>query len=139
MDELNRRIALARRALETLRQALGEPKTAIVRDASIQRFEYSFETAWKAGQRYLREREGLDRPSPSGVVRSCHALGLLSEDQARLGLRMVDDRNLTVHTYNEALAEEIYARLGSYCTLMGAWVEALASKGSAGTGAGRDP
>jgi len=117
VEELNRRIGISRRALSTLREVLGEPKTSIVRDAAIQRFEYSFETAWKAGQRYLLDREGLDHPSPARVIRGCHAVGLLDEGQARLALRMVEDRNLTVHTYNERLAEEIYSRLGSYCAL----------------------
>lgn len=42
MEELNRRIGIARRALSTLREVLGEPKTSIVRGAAIQRFEYSF-------------------------------------------------------------------------------------------------
>lgn len=128
MEELTRRLATARKALATLREALREPKTTLVRDASIQRFEYSFETAWKAGQRYLRDREGLDRASPASVLRSCHAIGLLDENQARLGLRMVEDRNLTVHTYNEKLAEEIYARLDPYCTLMEVWLGAIAAK-----------
>jgi nucleotidyltransferase substrate binding protein (TIGR01987 family) len=130
VEELNRRLAIARSALRTLREVLGEPKTSIVRDAAIQRFEYSFETVWKASQRYLRDREGLDHPSPARVVRSCHAIGLLGEEEARLGLRMVGDRNLTVHTYNEKLAEEIYARLGSYCALMETWLEAIAAKAS---------
>lgn len=130
MEELNRRLEIARTALSTLREVLGEPKTSIVRDAAIQRFEYSFETVWKAAQRHLRDREGLEHPSPSRVVRACHALGLLDESQARLGLRMVEDRNLTVHTYNERLAEEIYSRLASYSTLMEAWLDAMDKKTS---------
>ncbi len=35
-------------------------------------------------------------------------------DGEPLWLRMLDDRNRTTHTYNEAVAEEIYARLESY-------------------------
>ena len=41
-------------------------------------------------------------------------MGLLDEAAARLGLEMVRDRNLTVHTYNERLADEIHARLQAY-------------------------
>ena len=70
MDELTRRLALARKAFGTLQQILGEPKTAIVRDAAIQRFEYSFEAVWKAAQRFLREREGVEAASPKAVVRA---------------------------------------------------------------------
>lgn len=125
MDELNRRLALARRALGTLREVLAEPRTSITRDAAIQRFEYSFETTWKAAQRYLRDAEGLDPGSPASVVRATHSVGVLDEASARLGLEMVRDRNLTVHTYNERLAEDIYARLRAYLEMMEAWVAAI--------------
>ena len=60
VDELTRRLRFARRALGTLREVLAEPKNAITRDAAIQRFEYSFETSWKAVRLHLREGEGLD-------------------------------------------------------------------------------
>ena len=125
MDELSRRVALARRALGTLREVLAVPTTAITRDAAIQRFEYSFETTWKAAQRHLRDAEGLDHGSPASVIRASHAVGLLDEAAARLGLEMVRDRNLTVHTYNERLADEIYARLQSYLDMMESWLTAI--------------
>lgn len=125
MDELKRRLALARRALGTLREVLAVPTTAITRDAAIQRFEYSFETTWKAAQRHLRDAEGLDSGSPANVIRSAHAVGLLDEASARLGLEMVRDRNLTVHTYNERLADEIFARLRGYLDLMDSWLTAI--------------
>jgi hypothetical protein len=31
---------------------------------------------------------------------------------------MVDDRNLTSHTYKEALAEKIASRIPAYCKIM---------------------
>lgn len=130
MEELKRRLALARRALGTLREVLAEPKTAITRDAAIQRFEYGFETTWKAAQRHLRDAEGLDSGSPASVIRSAHAVGLLDEAAARLGLEMVRDRNLTVDTYNERLAEEIFGRLGGYRDLMDTWLSAIERRAS---------
>lgn len=132
MEELTRRLSLARRALVTLREVLAEPKTPITRDAAIQRFEYSFETSWKAAQRHLRETEGLDPGSPAGVIRSAHAVGLVDEASARLGLEMVRDRNLTVHTYNEPLADEIYGRLQAYLGLMEAWLSAIERRAGSG-------
>lgn len=125
MDELSRKLDQASRAVETLLEALREPKTTIVRDAAIQRFEYSFETTWKAAQRTLREADGLDHGSPTAVVRACHGLGLLDEPDSRLALRMVQDRNLTVHTYNEPLAEVIFGRLPDYSSLLVRWLAAL--------------
>ena len=53
MERVKERLHVARRALATLAQALNEPKTPMNRDASIQRFEYSYEAVWKAAQAYL--------------------------------------------------------------------------------------
>ena len=128
MDEVKRRAGLAGRAVSSLAAVLRESKTPVVRDAAIQRFEYSFEATWKATQRYLRDREGLDAASPAAAIRSGHAVGLFSEEQARLAFEMLSDRNLTVHTYNEPLAEEIFARLPRYVTLLEGWVKALERK-----------
>jgi nucleotidyltransferase substrate binding protein (TIGR01987 family) len=125
VDELKRRLALARKALATLQEALGEPKTAIVRDAAIQRFEYSFEAVWKSAQRFLREREGVEAASPKSVIRASFAAGVLDESSSRRALSMVDDRNLTVHTYNEPLAEAIYSRLAGHAALLEGWLTAL--------------
>ena len=125
MEELTRRLRLARRALGTLREVLAEPKNPITRDAAIQRFEYSFETSWRAAQLHLRETEGLDPGSPAAIVRGAHAAGVLDEASARLGLEMVRDRNLTVHTYSEPLADEIYGRLPGYLEMMEAWISAI--------------
>ncbi|WP_442946197.1 MULTISPECIES: hypothetical protein [unclassified Oceanobacillus] len=36
---------------------------------------------------------------------------------------MVDHRNLTVHTYNEKLAVEIFNSLGEYYKLLREWIE----------------
>ncbi|MCR4420395.1 MAG: nucleotidyltransferase substrate binding protein [Clostridia bacterium] len=52
MGRLEERLVIARRALKTLRKLpLDEVKPDdVVRDAAIQRFEYTFETLWKAAQ-----------------------------------------------------------------------------------------
>ena len=42
-------------------------------------------------------------------------------------LRMLDDRNRTSHTYNEAVAEEIFSRLATYAAAFGALRHRLAS------------
>ncbi|YCO46421.1 nucleotidyltransferase substrate binding protein [Thermosynechococcus sp. FA-CM-4201] len=129
---------VAQRALATLQELpLGERTDTIIRDAAIQRFEYTLEAVWKAAQLYLREREGLDIASPKGVIRACLAVGLLTPEEGRLALKMVDDclrhaasdRNLTVHTYNETLADAIFSRLAQHAMLMDRWLAALAAGG----------
>ncbi len=126
MERVKERIALAQRALGTLKKLpLNQPVDDVIRDAAIQRFEYTFEATWKAAQFFLREIEGLDVNFPKGVIRASLRVGLLDEAQARLGLQMVDDRNLKVHTYNEALAQAIFSRLSSYTELMDHWLKAM--------------
>lgn len=105
-----------------------ENPTTIERDAAIQRFEFTFEAVWKAAKQVLYEREGIDMGSPKGVIRSCREVGILTEEQTITALEMVDDRNLTVHTYNEKLAEEIYSRLRVYQDILESWLERLRSE-----------
>ena len=128
MERLNERIETARRAVETLGELESERYSKIVRDAAIQRFEYSFEATWKAAQHYLRYIEGLEIGSPKGVLRACFQMGLLNEDQARQSLAMVDDRNLTSHTYNESLAMEIYAKISGHRKLMSNLLDAMRTR-----------
>jgi hypothetical protein len=38
---------------------------------------------------------------------------------------MIDDRNLTVHTYNEELAQRIFSNLKDYAEFMAVWLTAM--------------
>lgn len=126
MDRSKERIAAARKALSAFEEVMQiEQPTSIERDAAIQRFEFTFEASWKAAKETLFKREGIDVGSPKGVIRSCREVGILSDEQTITALQMVDDRNLSVHTYNEALASEIYSRLRTYQSILMSWLNAL--------------
>lgn len=126
MDRLTRRLEVADRALATLEELAAEPFSPLVRDASIQRFEYTFEAVWKAAQAVLQQHFGVELASPKPVVRACFENGLLTEEEARQALAMVDHRNLTAHTYDEALAEAIFSALPGYRVLLRRWLQRLA-------------
>lgn len=112
MEQLKQKLGSADRALSTLQELLKyDTLTTVERDAAIQRFEYTFEAVWKLGKAFLREIEGLEIGSPKGVIRGSFQVGLLNEEQAALALAMVDDRNLTSHTYNESLAQRIFSEI----------------------------
>jgi nucleotidyltransferase substrate binding protein (TIGR01987 family) len=130
VDRLSERLSVADRALATLREILREPPTPVHRDASIQRFEYTYEAVWKAAQLYLKMRENLELASPTAVGRACFQAGVLGEADARTALSMARDRNLTVHTYNEDLANQIYSRLPAYAALMERWLAAMSVAGA---------
>ncbi|WP_220353024.1 HI0074 family nucleotidyltransferase substrate-binding subunit, partial [Halobacillus trueperi] len=100
----------------------------VERDAAIQRFKFSFEASWKAAKQYLYDIEGLDAGSPKSVIRSCREVHLLEDEEAVLALEMVNDRNLTVHTYNEEVAIKIHKNLSRYNNLLHQWVERMNGK-----------
>jgi nucleotidyltransferase substrate binding protein (TIGR01987 family) len=103
------------RALDRLDEALARPDDPIVRDACIQRFEFSFEMAWKAIRHYAA-REGVDCASPRECFRVGFRLRLLTDDPA--WIEMIEDRNRTSHTYDEESALQIYRTLPRYAGLL---------------------
>lgn len=108
------RVVLYEQALTRLEEALTKPEDPIVRDACIQRFEFTFEMAWKAIQRYALT-EGVECLSPRDCVRVGFRLGLIDKDPQWMA--MVEDRNRTTHTYDEDSAKTIYQALPRYAQL----------------------
>lgn len=97
------------KALATLHLALCQPKDEFIRDAVIQRFEYSYELAWKLLRRYLAEDVGAETLAPL----SRKDLFRLAADKQIIAspLPWFDyhhARNITSHTYDEAVAEQVY-------------------------------
>lgn len=125
MDRLAERLLLASKAHATLAEIVTKPVTPETLDASIHRFEYKHEALWKAAALYLRDIHGLDAPSPKSVIRRSMEVGILSEEEAREAMTLVNDRNLTVHPYYEDLANEIYSRLPAHSALMQTWLRRL--------------
>lgn len=118
MERLEERILTAKSALKSFQEGLSAPATTLNRDATIQRFEFTLEAVWKLAQLYLRQAEGLEIASPKGVMRACFQANLLTEQEASTAIDMVDARNLTVHTYNEPLAIQIFSQLPAYFELL---------------------
>ena len=92
----------------------------ILRDALIQRFEYSTEAFWKYLKAYLQTEHSLSANSPREVIRTGLFAKLYSEEISQELLQMLDDRNLTSHTYVEELAESIAHRIPEYSKNMNA-------------------
>jgi len=118
VERLKLKYGDAANALETFVDILKEPYSVIVRDASIQRFEYTFEAVWKMLKELLKEDAGIIINSPKEVFREIFSIGIVNEDEAGKCLEMCDRRNDTAHTYKEEMAEKIFAGLNGYCKLM---------------------
>jgi nucleotidyltransferase substrate binding protein (TIGR01987 family) len=131
MNLVPKKLADAHHALNTLKEALHVDYSVLVRDASIQRFEYTVEAVWKCLQVYLREKDGIECYSPKSCFREAGAAGLLKEEDVVTALNMVDDRNLTAHTYHQELAEKIFRKLSSYSGIMEELLAAMGSRSDA--------
>lgn len=128
MERLRERIAFAEKAVATFEAILREgTQTPVQRDAAIKRFEYSFETTWKAAQRHLA-LQGTELASPKPVIRASFQAGLLDEAEAEAALKLVDDRNLAAHTYDEKLAVALAARLPAHAKLLRAWLDRIRAR-----------
>ncbi len=96
------------RALARLDEALAMSKTELVRDSAVKRFELCFDIAWKLVKSALATRD-LICATPRECFEQALRARILSDHA--FWFDMVKMRNLTVHTYNEELAEEVYAKL----------------------------
>ena len=107
MDAKDIQLTELRRALSRLKEVLACPKDDIIRDSTIQRFEFTVELSWKVLHRYLRLSGYADPLTPKQTIRESARLGLIRDPEAWIGF--IDARNLSSHTYREALAEEVFA------------------------------
>jgi nucleotidyltransferase substrate binding protein (TIGR01987 family) len=92
-------------AFSKLEEALKQEKNEYVQDSVIQRFEFTFELLWKTLKQYLL-LQGFDEKTPRTVLKKSFEIDLI--DDIDLFIDMIDMRNLTSHTYDESLAEEVY-------------------------------
>lgn len=115
------------KALAALKVMLDKPmdKDRGNMDASIHRFEFSVELFWKLLKRILAFK-GQEVLYPKDVLREAYAGKLIDHDS--VWLTMLEDRNLTSHTYNQELADAIYKRLPGYYDEMQATFDALCTK-----------
>lgn len=99
-------------ALHTMQEAIMEPDRSnkYLRDATIQRFEYTYEASWKA-LKYILESKGMYLKYPSDLFGEAFASGWIND--AEKFNDMILSRNATSHTYAENKAEEIYEKICS--------------------------
>ncbi|MBK8906272.1 MAG: nucleotidyltransferase substrate binding protein [Anaerolineaceae bacterium] len=105
------------KALAQLREAVDlaqrRPLTKLEGQGLIQGFEFTHELAWKTLKDFLENRGVLDLYGSKDVIRHAFNVGLIEKGQ--VWMDMIQSRNLTSHTYNEATAAQIAAAiLGDY-------------------------
>lgn len=94
-----------------LAEALAQPESEIIRDATIQRFEFTFEVVWKTLKLYI-ERQGHECGGPRPTIKKAFTENLIPTiEEADRWFQMLEDRNLTTPAYDEALAQQIYKHI----------------------------
>lgn len=92
-------------AVQRLDEACAQPFSSFIRDSVIQRFEFCWELAWKT-LRLKLEAEGILANTPREVWQQALQAGLIVDGNAWSEAQK--KRNLTSHTYDEKLADEVY-------------------------------
>ncbi len=91
-----------KKAVKSLEEAINMPYSEIVRDGTIQRFEYTIELAWKVSKKLM----GTQSTAPKVIIREMAQQNLI--DDPKQWLVFLDDRNLSSHTYKEEIANQVY-------------------------------
>ena len=116
------------RALSLLREAMEEDVFSLQqleKEGIIQRFEYTFELAWKVLKDKM-EFDGivLDQISPKAVVRQAFAAKYINDPDT--WLKMIGDRNLMSHTYDFVKFEAVIQSIAdSYLPMLDEWYFSL--------------
>lgn len=125
-------------ALISLRRALTrwhatQEQDEELRDACIQRFEYTFELSWKMLARRLErdlpDARSVDAMSFRELMRSGGERGLVRNVAAWMVFR--DKRNATSHTYNAAKAADVAAVLPDFADEAQELLAQLQARGAA--------
>lgn len=108
------RFANYRKAMEKLSQAvrivsdrLGMDNSLdeLLKEGLIQRFEYTHELAWKVMKDYAEYQGYHDIRGSRDAFRKALQMGIID---SAAWMSSIEDRNLTSHNYDEAVAEEVY-------------------------------
>lgn len=77
---------------------MNKPLSDLEKEGMIQRFEYTFELAWKTLKDYLDSQE-VTASFPREVIKQSFHHELI--DNGEVWMDMLEQRNLLAHTYNE--------------------------------------
>lgn len=131
LTSLQNALTSLRRGLDRW-QAAGEQDEEL-RDACIQRFEYTFELCWKMLarrlERDLADAQSVDAMSFRDLIRMGGERALVRDVAAWMVFR--DKRNTTSHTYNAAKAADVAAVIPAFADEAQALLTQLLAQGAA--------
>ncbi|MDX1923835.1 MAG: HI0074 family nucleotidyltransferase substrate-binding subunit [Rickettsiaceae bacterium] len=102
------------KAIDRLKEVLEHPELDqldFLRDATIQRFEFTIELFWKVMKKILWH-EKIESTTPKDVLSKAYQYKLINEEE--IWITMLDDRNNTSHAYKEEEAKLIFEHIKTY-------------------------
>ena len=105
-ERFDQRRADFAKAVSRLEEACAQIENSFIRDSVIQRFEFSWELAWKMLKLRLSYL-GIEALNPREVIRQSLQAGLIQDGNAWSEAQQ--QRNLTSHTYDESLSLTVFA------------------------------
>jgi nucleotidyltransferase substrate binding protein (TIGR01987 family) len=105
LKDIDMHLETLEQALALLEEVLSEPFSALVRDAAIHRFEYTFELSWKLLRR-IAQVEGQKAESPWQAIRAAAETGLLQN--VDLWFEMVECRNSVTMTFMPDISDQVF-------------------------------
>ena len=113
------------KAIKRLKEAAKLPSGVLIhQDATIQRFEFTFELTWKVIREFANFK-GLETTSPRDAFRIASDLGLVNNPE--VWFDFLKDRNLSTHLYNEDEAIKIFSHLPNFVSECEALIEKIES------------
>ena len=107
MKLLKERIEDYNKALNRLKEAFLQEPTEIVIDGTLQRYEFTFELAWKTLKDYLEYNGIIDNVgTPRVIIQSAYNSKIIKDGDK--WIQMMLDRNMLSHLYDEDKSREIY-------------------------------
>ena len=75
----------------------------------IQFFEINFELSWNVMKEYMEAQGITDLRSPRDSIKKAFEMGLIND--GHLWIQALENRNLTLHTYDEARTKKIVSTI----------------------------
>lgn len=116
MDKYSRAYERFAKSFNKFREIIENPtlpeffKEEFLIEITTKRFEYTFESMWKAVKEFLRKR-GISCNSPKSCFTELLKEGVVPEKYEKTLSDMILIRNSLVHVYDELSAKEFYEKI----------------------------
>jgi len=126
MNKINSLFNDLKQAHQRLAEVTSFPSGQVYQDASIQRFEFTFELSWKLMQAIAIENGIQESYGPKNSIRAAAQLNYINNAEA--WFKALENRNLSTHLYQQQVADTIFKEIPVFISLVGDFIESVEAK-----------